>query len=222
MAAGETADGATPASQGRAYGGLDGAQRKAQRRQRMLEATAELFGQREGWNAATVERICSLAGVATRSVYDEFGSREALLLAVYDQVIAAAIEELEQALSEAGTDLRDRIEAAIAAYVRFMTADPRRAQIAHVSMRRAGDWAHAARLQTIDSSTLRIRNSLRIIPGRPITGESAEMAAAMMTGAVNELMAHWAEHPDPPSVEALVAVIVAWFDAFLTALPSGS
>ncbi|MGZ6827110.1 MAG: TetR/AcrR family transcriptional regulator, partial [Mycobacteriales bacterium] len=71
------------ADAGRVYGGRSEEERRADRRARLVAAGLELFGT-EGWAGATIERLCAGAGVATRSFYEEFSSREALLRAVYE------------------------------------------------------------------------------------------------------------------------------------------
>ena len=138
------------------------------------------------------------------------------MLGVYAAARAEGINEIENALERAGAGLSTRIQDAISADVGYMTADARRARIAHVSMRRAGDWAHAARLETVANFSKRVQNTLSESPGHTGDEEWNLLAAVAMTGAVNELIAHWAESERPPETESIVNAIVFWFSNFLT------
>lgn len=187
----------------------------------MLEAATELFAQPEGWTIATVERICSLAGVATRSVYEEFGSREGLLMAVYLNIVEQASAQVAAAQVSAGPDIFDRIRLSITAYLGFMTEDPRRARIAHVSMRMAGDWAHTARLASLERLNSRVQGDLDAVAGHEGKHEWNRLSAVVMTGAVNELVAYWAQSQAPPSPAAMTDLIVHWFRSVLDNPPPG-
>ena len=203
---------------GRAYGGLGTRERRAARRARMMDAATELFGQREGWTLATVEKVCGQAGVATRSVYEEFGGREGLLLAVYAEVVTGATAAIDAALVDAGCiDLPTRVRRAITAYVTYVTTDPRRARIAHVSMRRAGDWAHAARAASLRKFTGRIHETLSGLSGHARSEEWNALAAAAVSGGVNELIAYWAQEDQPPDPAVLIELIVGFISALLAA-----
>jgi AcrR family transcriptional regulator len=59
-------------------------------RERVLEAACRLLGQVENVNAFTLEAVANAAGVTRLTVYNQFGSRRALMEAVFDQVAAGA------------------------------------------------------------------------------------------------------------------------------------
>ena len=122
---------------GRVYGGRSESERRADRRARLLEAGLALFGT-EGWAGTSIERLCTTAGVATRSFYEEHSGREQLLLAVYDEVLAGAAQAVIHAVEAAGDDERARAHAGVAAYVGHLTEDPRRAQVVNQEVRAAG------------------------------------------------------------------------------------
>lgn len=69
----------------RPWRGLSPAERDAARRQRLLDAGLELFGTK-GFRATTVQALCAEAGVATRSFYELFGSHDAIIAELYDQI----------------------------------------------------------------------------------------------------------------------------------------
>ena len=67
----------------RTYGGQSHEARVAERRQRLMEAAARLYG-REGAAGASVTAICAESGLTPRYFYESFANREALLLAVFE------------------------------------------------------------------------------------------------------------------------------------------
>jgi AcrR family transcriptional regulator len=76
----------TSVQSGRTYRGADPAQRRDDRRTRLVDAAVEIFGT-TGYRSATVERICAAAGLTKRYFYESFDSSEALLLAAYTHAI---------------------------------------------------------------------------------------------------------------------------------------
>jgi len=196
---------------GRVYAGRSETQRRDERRERLLSSGLALFGT-EGYATTTIERLCAHASVATRSFYEEYPSREALLRAVYERVVSGANEAVRRAVTGASQDLPGRISAGVAAYVRHLTDDPRRAQVAHREVRRvgvlevdrqaaimafAGFIAREARLQAPD--------------GDPQQGRVLALALA---GAASEVLVAWvgAGEPRPPTgpvVEGLTRLYLA-------------
>ncbi len=81
----------SPLPQGRTYAGLSAPERRAERRERLLDAALELFGT-AGFPKTTIPMLCSAAGVTARHFYDEFDSREALLRTLYDGIAEAVFE----------------------------------------------------------------------------------------------------------------------------------
>ena len=123
--------------EGRRYGGRSEAERRADRRARLVAAGLDLFGT-EGWHAVTIERLCARASVATRSFYEEFPNRESLIRAVYDDVVLSAGTAVLEALEGSGAAPAGRIAAGIGAYLRHLTDDPRRARVAYREVRAVG------------------------------------------------------------------------------------
>ncbi len=71
---------------GRLYGGVDSEARATERRLRLIKAGLKVFGTK-GFHAATVREICRTAELTERYFYESFESSEALLWAVYGQII---------------------------------------------------------------------------------------------------------------------------------------
>ena len=197
----------TSSPPGRVYGGRTADERRAERRERLVDAGLEIFGT-VGWQAASVERLCQVAGVATRSFYEEYADREALLLAVYSSVLGAATAAVDLALTSVPADLPGRVGAGLSTYVGFVTDDPRRARVVHREVRVAGvleDQRRAAFL----SFALLVEREAGAVERRPGAGRLTALALA---GAVNELLIDWVATPEPrPAVAPLVDELVLLF-----------
>jgi AcrR family transcriptional regulator len=73
-------------------GEFDRSGRRAQTRARLLEAAARVYARR-GFDGATLDEVASDAGLTKGAVYDHFGSKENLLLALLDEHLSAQIAE---------------------------------------------------------------------------------------------------------------------------------
>lgn len=80
-------------------------------RERILEAALELFRE-HGFEATTMREIAARAGVATGAAYYYFDSKDAIVLAFYDQAQKDMAIRLEEVLA-AGKDLNARLRGVI-------------------------------------------------------------------------------------------------------------
>lgn len=194
--------------QGRVYGGRSEAERRADRRTRLVEAGLQLFGT-DGWAGTSIERLCTAAGVATRSFYEEYASREQLLLAVYDEVLAGAARAVLQDVEQV-QDPRARVAAGVQAYVRHLTEDPRRAQVVNREARAAAGHPEVAERRRATVVRFAELVALEVRDRRPQEAESGQRTLALaLTGAVNEVLADWVSLPPPrPDTGPLVRELV--------------
>ena len=87
------------------------------RRELLLQCAADLFSAK-GYYAVGIDDIGAAAGISGPGVYRHFPSKQALLVAVFDQVIEIQREQLREALSEA-VDPAGALEAMVQLHVRF-------------------------------------------------------------------------------------------------------
>lgn len=196
----------TGAAEGRVYGGRTSDERRAQRRGRLHAAGLELFGT-AGWSGASVERLCATAGVATRSFYEEFASREALLLAVYGEILTAGTAAVAAALEATAEVLEERVPAGVSAYVNFVTADPRRAVVVHREVRVAGVLEPQRRAGFLSFALFVEQEATRI----GTRAGAGRLTALALAGAVNELMIDWVAEDERPSVEPITQELTLLF-----------
>jgi len=206
----------TPATRERRYAGLSAAQRQADRRARLLDAGRDLFGD-VGYAATSIERLCLQAGVTTRHFYDEFSGREALLRAVYDEVLATAERAVREALDTTGPGL-GRMRAGVEAYVRAMTADVGLVRLAYVETVGVSPAFERRRRAALDAfAHLAVGVAEELAAAGAIPRRDYDLTVRAMAGATNELLVEWAQRPSPPSVERIVDELGRLYIAALSA-----
>jgi AcrR family transcriptional regulator len=198
-------------STGRSYAGRSADERRQQRRQRLLDAGLQVFGT-VGYDEATITLLCGTARVGTKAFYDEFPSREALLLAVATDIVATAAAHLEQALAAAPRDLEQRVRAGLTAYIGFLTEDVRRVRIAYREIRVA---PLEAERQFASSAFATLVNEQVAELGVGDHARDNLLLALALTGGVGELLNHWTGVVEKPPVERLVAELTRLFVAAL-------
>ena len=120
----------------RVYGGRSADERKAERRDRFIEAGLEIFGT-IGFQQGTVSAICAEAALSRRQFYELFEGSEELLMAVYERIHAQAREAVVAAYLATDVtdgDLDARIRPALAAFFESVASDPRRMRVAFVEV----------------------------------------------------------------------------------------
>ncbi len=201
----------TPVRRERRYAGLSEEQRRADRRRRLIEAGWELFGT-IGYAATSIERLCAQAGVTARHFYEEFSGREALLVAVYDEIIALSLDAIHAALDTVGPGLAVRVRAGVEAYVRAMTRDMRRVRIVYLEAvgvsaameeHRYSSVHLFARITAGEAAAAAARGAL--------ARREYELTAIALAGATNGLLLDWARRSPSPPVEPIVDELVRLF-----------
>lgn len=90
------------------------------RRKELIAAAAQLFSTR-GYYAVTVDDICDALGLTGPALYRHFRSKEALLVAVFDQVIERQSERIRMVL-DAAPDAASALEGMVRLHVEFATS----------------------------------------------------------------------------------------------------
>ncbi|WP_089303158.1 TetR/AcrR family transcriptional regulator [Haloechinothrix alba] len=202
----------------RSYAGRSAAERSAERRERLMAAGLELFGT-EGYAASSIEKLCSTAGVSTRNFYEEFGSREALLMRLHDRVIERAMDAVVQALAGAeDRPLRERVERGMRAYITTTAEDPRWARLSYVELvgisdaveRHRLDW-RARWVEFLDAE------SRRAVARGEAADRDFQLGAVALIGGVNELVYHWSTGAVAGSLDDVIDELVRLTTALVTA-----
>jgi TetR/AcrR family transcriptional repressor of mexJK operon len=97
----------------------------AAKRQAILTAARELL-LADGFERTSVDAIASTAGVSKRTIYDYFGDKEALLLAVVEAVVESVLRTVRVAVDEtlgASIPTLPALEAALVDFARRVSAN---------------------------------------------------------------------------------------------------
>lgn len=145
--------------------GLDRDVVEASQRTRLLEAIGRAVAER-GYAAATIDDVVRRAGVSKATFYEHFSDKQDCFLAAYE----AASEELLARVQEAHAgdgDWLERTRAGIAAYLRWLAADPALARVYLVEVAAAGPVALERREALRDryADLMRARGGPRELPG---------------------------------------------------------
>jgi AcrR family transcriptional regulator len=107
----------------RRYGGASFADRRSDRRDRLLRAAIEVFG-RTGRDGATVAAICAEAGLTARYFYESFPNRDALFV----EAFRAAQRELLNRLAQS-IDPADPVRSALTGFFAGLAEHPGPARV---------------------------------------------------------------------------------------------
>jgi AcrR family transcriptional regulator len=113
----------------RVYGGVQGDDRRAERRAQLVDAGLDLLGSGGGEPALTVRGACKRAGLTARYFYESFADRNALELAVYDHVIDEIAHTALEAIAAAPREATAMARAGLGTIVRTVADDPRKGRL---------------------------------------------------------------------------------------------
>ncbi len=112
----------------RQYGGINAAQRRAERRERFIAAGLEAFGVL-GYNQATIKGICQLAELTERYFYESFANKEDLLCVVFRRLIEELEEGARRILETPGLSPEEAASRTLQGFYLLFLQDPRRARV---------------------------------------------------------------------------------------------
>jgi AcrR family transcriptional regulator len=124
-------------------------ERKADTRERLLSAAAQLFAD-HGIDAVSVDLVAEAAGRTSGAVYDHFGSKQGMLLALLDDWEQSLVTVIA-AEFELATDVADRLRAVAANLIAHPSEETRRLLLLEREL-----WLRAARDPAVAAS-LRVR-----------------------------------------------------------------
>ena len=124
----------TATSVKRRYRGSSTEERRAVRRQQLIDAAIQVYGE-YGYRHSGVKQVCDAAGLTQRYFYESFGHSDELLIACYEQA-ARNVRELNMAAAQAaGEDRMERSRAMLHAYFSYLRDNPKLARLLLVDIR---------------------------------------------------------------------------------------
>jgi AcrR family transcriptional regulator len=157
--------------------------------------------------------------VSTRTFYEEFPSRDRLLIALHEKITMQAVVALLEALSSTEEEtLADRLSRAVRAYIRTTSTDPRWARICYVETIGVSEAVEQQRLAWRERvSAFLINEAERAVRRSEASPRDFRLTAVAFIGAVNELVYHWSLHGRDVPLEDICAEITRLAVAVLTA-----
>ncbi|MFD4458423.1 TetR/AcrR family transcriptional regulator [Nocardia sp. NPDC058480] len=198
----------------RRYGGRTVVARKAERRLRFLEAATRIFAER-GYATCSLAEVCAAAGLSKRQFYEEFETREDVLVAAYDRIQDDAAAAVGTALIALGsTDPQLALRAGFGAYLESLGSDPYRAQVALIEVVGVSDRMENHRRTRRHAWSALIEGGLEQV-GVRLRGD-AELTTGLITGAVNGVAHEWLLRESRPPVDELVDLLTGAALALVT------
>lgn len=209
----------------RLYRNRTSAERRIERRERLLDAALEAFAGR-GYVNTSIEQLCLAAAISTRNFYEEFARKEELLFVLYDQVNRRALEAAAAEVAQAPLDLPARAKAGVRAYLRTITADPRLARISYIeSVGVSVEMEQHRRVSHRAFAALIARQAQELAAARRAPARDFSLTAIALVGAIKELGAATVNGEDAVDVEQAAVeaagLIVAAITASASAEPGG-
>jgi len=102
----------------------------AHKQRRITDALAELSAE-QGYEATKISDIVRRAGVARKTLYDNFEGKEEVFLAAFDAAFDEAMERIETACTEAEGGWQEKIEVGLEAFLGYVADEP---ILAHMCM----------------------------------------------------------------------------------------
>jgi AcrR family transcriptional regulator len=159
-----------------------------------------------GYHAATVSKVCAVAGVSRRTFYSYYSSKQDCYLQAFDLIV----EHLRAAVEEAGegeSDWPARVAARLSAMLEMFAANPDLVRFAVIAPLRAGEEIAAHHHEAVEGIRLALAANGGKIPGPSPAIEEA------LTGGIMSLIAAKVEQGEGENLPRLLPDLV---EVFLT------
>jgi AcrR family transcriptional regulator len=141
------------------------------KRRRITDAMAGLTAE-QGYEATKIADIVKRAGVARKTLYDNFDGKEEVFLAAFDSAVEEMAEQIEAACEQAGEDgWEQRAEIGMRAFLAFVAERPDAARMCIVEAVSATPAASARYEEALLRFVELLRRSAPADTGLPVTIE---------------------------------------------------
>jgi AcrR family transcriptional regulator len=196
----------------RLYRGISPSERRAQRRERLLNAGLEQFGT-HGYADSSIRSVCAEASLNSRYFYESFTSREDLLFHVYTRVIEDIAFDVIKATGQAAS-IEEQAQAGLRAAFTILAEDPRRAKVIFIEAVGVSERLERLRRDNRHAfADLLVQNS-RIVTGDDISHRlDPVLTARSLMGAVVNIQLDWLNGDVDASVDEIVDHFTKLFTA---------
>ena len=106
------------------------------KRRRIMDAMAELTAE-QGYEATKIADLVRRAGVARKTLYDNFDGKEEVFLAAFDNAVEEVSDRIDEACEQAGAGWADQVAAGLRAFLAFIAENPAAARMCMVEAKSA-------------------------------------------------------------------------------------
>ena len=195
----------------RLYRGIDPSERRAQRRERLLDAGLDVFGT-HGYASSSIRTVSAAASLNSRYFYESFSDREDLLYFVYKRIVSEVAAAVVEVTTREETIEQQAYEGLRAAWT-ILTEDPRKARVLALEVVGVSD-----RLERFRRENRHAFADILLANAQPITGDLLRLdpvlTARSLMGAVLDLLVDWING----DLDATVDEIVDHFTVLFTAV----
>lgn len=199
----------------RAYGGVDGDERIARRREVLLESALALL---DTDGAVTVRGICRASGLNPRYFYESFESADALVAATFDRVVEE-ISECALSAFAAGVGVSAKVAGAVGAIVEIIDADRRKGKLLFSPSLLSPVLAVKRSESTGLFAMLTLHTASNALDAQ--VGPAAIAAAHFQVGGLARLLSSWLDGAIPLGRDEVVALSVRLMMSLVGAVVSG-
>jgi AcrR family transcriptional regulator len=199
----------------RRYRGITAAERRAERRERLLEAGLELFGT-VGYARTSVRAVSAAASLNSRYFYESFDSREDLLYCVYQRIVSHILTRASEAVAHEDT-IEGKARAGLRAGWTAVTEDRRKARIVALEVVGVSERIEQLRRETRHAlAQLTAEQALSLAGGVRLRIDPVLTARALMGGIV-EVLLDWINGDLNTSDDEVVEAFTVLFTATASA-----
>ncbi|MCW4354579.1 TetR/AcrR family transcriptional regulator [Hoyosella sp. YIM 151337] len=194
------------------YRGQSAAERRAERRARLLAAALEVWSEDP---AVTMTKICTRAGLSERYFYEHFTCLDDALTALVDSIAFEIAAASTTALEVSEGTARERIHAALTAYVQLLVDDPRKGVVAMIEAY-SFPATRERRSQLMQQFVLLAeRESQAVVALSERSRAETRMAATAFVGGLHQLITDWLGDDLDAEPDALVNVAVQLWQSMM-------
>ncbi|HMY27516.1 MAG TPA: TetR/AcrR family transcriptional regulator [Agitococcus sp.] len=188
----------------RGYGGRSAEQLAQERYERLMASALELFGT-VGYLPTTVEKLCAHAKVTPRHFYEHFKDREAILIAVFNDILQQSKHAVLSQMLNGELSLEQRFVAGVNAFLSAHLEDLRRVKITTQEILGVSQRVEAARNAAITEFALLIESYLGLwVAAGKLPARNYKVLAFGLVGAMHELQIAWLNKQVPQEKAVLV------------------
>ena len=170
-----------PARRPTRWAGVPAGDRRSERRRLLLDAALELLGT-EGGSGTTVRAVCQASRLNPRYFYESFDDLDALVVALYDDLVGQLGQAVSKAVEAAGADPGRQIRATVEVTVAFVDEDRRRGRVL---------YGEALGNEALNRRRIESGLAVADLISRGRDDKAHQLSATLVVGGFSEILMAW-------------------------------